>query len=411
MSHYTNDSCRICNSSNLKLALPLQASPLADSYINIDLLHKKQEVFDMSVFLCDECGLVQLTSVVAAEDIYIDYLYRTTTSLGLPEHFIQSAKDISKKYNLKKDSFIMDIGSNDGSLLKGYQQLGMKVLGIDPAQEIAKEATLNGIETLSIFFSKDIALELSEKYPKASIINCNNLIANIDNLNDFVLGIKNMLHENGIFICETSYLQSLIENMVFDTIYHEHLSYYGLKPLEYLFHKNGLKIVDAQIVDTKGGSLKCFIEHDKNQQVSDSILEIKDSEEKFDLYSQNTFDIFYKKINLEKSNLIKILSDLQKNNKLVYGYGASNSTTTLLYHYELNPYFKTIIDDNDIKINRYSPGFHIPIVSSEIIYKKVPDAIVIFAWRFADAIIKKHEKYLEDGGKFIIPLPKLKIIG
>jgi len=411
MSHYTNDCCRICNSKDLSLALPLKASPLADTYITRSMLDTTQEIYDMSVYLCNNCGLVQLTSVVAPEDIYIDYLYRTTTSVGLPEHFNKSAQDISKKYNLKENSFIMDIGSNDGSLLKGYKQLGMKVLGIDPAQEIAKEATQNGIETLAIFFSKDISLELGKKYPKASIINCNNLIANIDDLNDFVAGVKNMLDENGVFICETSYLQSLIENMVFDTIYHEHLSYYGLKPLEYLFQKNGLKVVDAQIVNTKGGSLKCFVEHDKKQNVSNNVLKIREDEKQFNLYTQKTFDIFYKKIELEKSKLINILSDLQQNQKKVYGYGASNTTTTLLYHYELNPYFNIIMDDNKIKINRYSPGFHIPIISSDIIYEESPDVIVIFAWRFADTIIRKHEKFLKNGGKFIIPLPELKIIG
>ncbi len=411
MKSYKNNRCRVCDSDNLEEVLFLNSSPLADNYISKEQLDTKQELFDMNVSLCNKCGLAQLLTVVEPQEIYIDYLYKTTTSIGLPKHFVDSASSIIEKYNIKKESFIVDIGSNIGSLLQGYKNFNMNVLGIDPAIEIAKEASLNGIETLPIFFNSKTASEIVKNYSKAKIINSNNMMANIDKINDLVKGIKILLDDDGIFVMETSYLLHLIENMVFDTIYHEHLSYFGLKPLQYLFEKNGLKIVDAIIVDTKGGSLKCFIEHDKNQKVTQNVIDIQSNEAIHKLYDANIFEKYMSKINLQKDLLLQALQDIKKDSKKVYGYGASNTTTTLLHHFEIAKYFDYIVDDNEIKIGRYCPNNHIPIVSSEKIYEDNPDYVVIFAWRFADIIMRKNKKYLDNGGKFIIPLPKYKEIG
>lgn len=412
MKSYKNTECRICNCIELDQVLDLKDSPLADSYVSKVEINSKQDLFEMNVYLCKKCGLVQLLTVVEPEEIYVDYLYKTTTSVGLPQHFIDSAAEIIKKYQISKNSFIIDIGSNIGSLLSGYKNLGMKVLGIDPAVEIAKEATSIGIETLPIFFTANTAKEIVYKYGKAKIINSNNMMANIDKINDVVHGIKILLDNDGIFIMETSYILDLIDNMVFDTIYHEHLSYFGLKPLQYLFEQNGLKVVDVKIVETKGGSLKCFVEHNKNQEVSAALKELENLENQRGLYENNIYKTYMKKINHQKDIICKSLQSISDEGKIIYGYGASNTTTTLLHHFEIAKYFEAILDDNEIKIGRYSPNFHIPIKNSNVIYdEKTPDYIVIFAWRFADIIIAKHKKYLENGGKFIIPLPEYKVIG
>jgi SAM-dependent methyltransferase len=390
--------------------MQLQASPLADSYISKKDLDKKQKLFDMNLYLCEECGLVQLLTVVEPLDIYVDYLYKTTTSMGLAKHFVDSASNIINRYKLDKNSFVVDIGSNVGSLLSGYKNLGMQVLGIDPALEIAKEATANGIETLPIFFTQNTAKEIVKNYSKAKIINSNNMMANIDTINNLVVGIKELLADDGIFVMETSYLLHLIDNMVFDTIYHEHLSYFGLKPLEYLFKKNGLKVVDAEIVSTKGGSLKCYVEHDKGQEVSKNILEIRDIERKRKLYEESIYQDYILKISLEKKHMLDFLEKVKNERKTVCGYGASNTTTTLLHHFEIAEYFDYIVDDNDIKIGRFSPNYHIPILSSDVIYDKKPDYIVIFAWRFKDIIMKKHQSYLKSRGKFVVPLSNFEVI-
>jgi hypothetical protein len=411
MGSYKNSQCRVCSSKNLSKVLEFEPSSVADGYISKEQFELTQELFEMDVYLCSACGLAQLLTVVQPEDIYIDYLYKTTTSVGLPQHFLDSASNIINKYNIEKRSFIVDIGSNIGSLLSGYQNLGMKVLGIDPAVAIAKEATSMGIETLPIFFTSETAKAIALKYGKAKIINSNNMMANIDTINDVVQGIKTLLCDDGIFVMETSYILHLIDNMVFDTIYHEHLSYFGLKPLQYLFEQNGLKIVDAEIVETKGGSLKCFVEHNKNQEVSSNILEITNTENSRNLYETNIYTNYMDKINIQKNLILESLQNIINEGKIVYGYGASNTTTTLLHHFEISKYFDYIIDDNVIKIGRYSPHFHIPVVSSDIIYENRPDYIVIFAWRFADIIMSQHQKFLENGGKFIIPLPNFEIIG
>lgn len=410
MNFHKNNKCRICTSDDLEDVLPLKCSPLADSYILKASINQEQKLFDMNVFLCKNCGLVQLLTVVEPEEIYIDYLYKTTTSVGLSQHFIDSAASIIKRYNLEQNSFIVDIGSNIGSLLYGYKNCGMKVLGIDPAVEIAKEATLNGIETLPIFFDLKNAKDIVNKYGRANIINANNMMANIDSINEIVIAIKELLDENGVFIMETSYILYLIENMVFDTIYHEHLSYFGLKPLEYLFLKHNLKVVDAEIINTKGGSIKCYIEHNKNQNVSQNIINIRSLEMQKGLYNNNLYKEFQIKINYQKQVIINFLDKCIMENKIIYGYGASNTTTTLLHHFEIAQYIQYIVDDNNIKIGRYSPNYHIPVVSSDIIYDNQPDYIIIFAWRFADIIIKKHQSFLDNGGKFIIPLPEFKVI-
>lgn len=409
MGHYRNDSCRVCNSKDLKIVLPLEASPLADSFVTKEQLNLEQKLYEMDVYKCSCCGLVQLIDVIEPEDIYIDYLYRTNTSVGLPKHFETAAGKIVKKFSVKKDSLVLDIGSNDGSLLQGYKNFGLKVLGIDPAVEVAKEATERGIETLPIFFNSQKADELITDYGKAKIITCNNLIANIDNLNDFVKGIKKFLDKDGIFISETSYLLGLIDSMVFDTIYHEHLSYFGIKPLEYLFEQNDLMIFDAEVVETKGGSLRFFVTHlSKKKEISANLKELKTIENNRKLYEDNIYLEYESKINKSKETLNNFINNAIKDGKKIVGYGASNTTTTLLFHFELNNKIDYIVDDNEIKIGRYSPNSHIPIYSSEKIYEDNPDYIIVFAWRYADIIINKNQKYLDNNGTFIIPLKEFK---
>lgn len=411
MGHYKNNKCRICDSENIIVVLQLEASPLADGFVTKEQLGIEQNVYDMDVYKCQECGLVQLVDVVEPEDIYTDYLYRTNTSIGLPEHFVKAAESIVSKYAIKTNSLVLDIGSNDGSLLKGFKKQGMRVLGIDPAKEVAKEATLSGVETLADFFNASLATRLVQKYGKATIITCNNAIANIDNLNDFVKGIKNILDSGGIFVSETSYLLSLMESMVFDTIYHEHLSYFGIKPLEYLFNNNGLKLFDAEIIETKGGSLRYAVAHaEENRAETESLIQLKQIENKRKLYETHIYKEFDRNINKAKNELTEFIDNALKEGKQVVGYGASNTTTTLLYHFEINDKIKYIVDDNIIKIGRFSPHKHIPIYGTNKLYENAPDIVIVFAWRFADMIIAKHQRYIEEGGTFVVPLPILKMV-
>lgn len=411
MGYYKNNRCRVCNSADIQKVISFAPSPLADSYITNTQLHTKQDLYPMDVYKCDVCGLVQLIDIIEPQDIYIDYLYRTNTSIGLPEHFIQGANEVIKRFHIPQKSLILDIGSNDGSLLQGYKNLGMRVLGIDPAKEVVKEAISKGIETLCIFFDLEEAKKLMKEYGKAKIITCNNLIANIDNLNNFMQGVKKMLDDDGVFIGETSYLLSLIDSMVFDTIYHEHLSYFGIKPLEHLCKVNGLMLFDAQVVETKGGSLRFFITHiNTSKQKSTNLLRLHEIERERFLYHKKIYAKLEDNIEKIKIKLVRFINKVLEDGKSIIGYGASNTTTTLLYHFGLNDKIKYIVDDNVIKIGRFTPHNHIPIYSPDKIYEDNPDFIIIFAWRYTDMIIEKHHQYLENNGTFIVPLKEFSLI-
>ena len=402
----TKSKCRICDSESMSKILPLKASPIADAYIKKNDIGLKQSKYDLSVFLCRSCGLVQLITVINPSILYNDFLYKTDTSLGLTDHFMKLASKMTKKLDLIKGSLVVDIGSNDGSLLLGFKNNNMVVLGVEPACGIAKDADDSGIRTWCTYFSLETSKKILDEHGRAKVINCNNTFANIDEINDFVDGFKYLLDNNGTLIIETSYIFNLIDSLVFDTIYHEHLSYCSLTPLEYLFNKHRLKVVDVETVDTKGGSIRCYIEHDIGQDVSESILEMRSNEKK--LYSLDVFNDFAFNIEKQKD---KCKAFLEKNNSTkIYGYGASHTTTTMLFHYEIYDYIEKIIDDNEIKIGRLSPYSHIPVVSSKLLYSDAPDFVVIFAWRFSDYIIEQHKKYLENGGIFIIPLPEFRII-
>ena len=408
MKQIKNNRCLICDSKTEQV-FKLAPSPVADLYT--DDINSKQEIFDLNFNLCPECGLFQLDTIVFPEDIYNEnYLYEISTSVGLEEHFFNLAKKTIQKYNLNQDSIIVDIGSNIGSLLKGYKDNGLNVLGVEPVPHIADKANKRGIKTLNNFFDEEIAKKIVLENGKADIIHANNVLANIPKLNDFMKAIKILLDENGTFIVETSYLLSLIENMVFDTFYHEHIAYFSIKPLEYLCNQNGLKLVDVEKIDTKGGSIRCFIEHNKNQKISDNLIKLKEEEIKKNLFSKETFKKYQQEIEKLKNDSLNILEEIKQKGEKIVGYGASNTTTTLMYHFELYKYIDYIVDDNPIKIGKYCPANHIPVVSSNKIYEDNIKYIYLFAWRFADVIIGKHKKFLENGGKFIIPLPELKII-
>ncbi len=255
---YRRTSCRLCNGTNLQLALPLGRTPLADAYVSSpDIV---QETFPLDLYLCHDCGFVQLLDIVSPEGIYIDYIYETVSSLGLVEHFRRYAEQVIDQYQLSSGSLVVDLGSNDGTLLRPFKEQGMRVLGVDPAREIAGKATQSGIETLPIFFNAQTAHEIREKYGRAIIITCNNLFANVDDLDDMVEGIRYLLAPNGVFTFESFYLVDYIQNMVFDFAYHEHLSYFSVKPLLKFFQKHGMELIDAKRIPTKGGSLRYSVQ-------------------------------------------------------------------------------------------------------------------------------------------------------
>jgi SAM-dependent methyltransferase len=409
MSIFHRDTCRLCGGRNLEVVLPLTPTPLADAYVpSKDTV---QEIYPLDLYLCGDCGHVQLLDVVQAGVIYRDYLYETTSSLGLVEHFRGYARETVQQFNVPGDSFVVDIGSNDGSLLRCFQQHGMRVLGIDPAVAIAQKATEAGVETWPEFFDIALARKIRDTKGQAAVITSNNLVANVDELDGFFDAIGELLAPDGVFVFESFYLVDFMRNMVFDFAYHEHLSYFSVTPLLGFCRKHGLQLTDARHVPTKGGSLRYMIQHAADGRTSSPALaEIVKQEEAVGTRRPETFRAFRTEIEKAKAALLGELERLIAGGKTIAGYGASATTTTLVYHFDLGGILSFIVDDYPAKQNLFSPGHHIPIFPSTELYTRKPDYVVIIAWRYWEPILEKHRKFLEQGGHFIVPLPTLRIL-
>lgn len=408
---YHRDTCRLCGSKNLKLVLPLKPSPLADEYIPKESLNKPQDEFPLDLYLCKSCGLAQLLDVVQAQSIYVDYIYESKSSLGLDKHFDNYAEQVLAYINPPKESLVVDIGSNDGILLRPFKKRNMRVLGVDPAVSIAQEATKQGLETLPEFFTVDLAEKIRSDYGPASIITSNNIFANVDNLIEIIHAVRSLLAEDGVYVIESFYLLDWMKNMVFDFMYHEHLTYFCVGPLQKFLNQHGLELIHVERVPSKGGSLRYTIQlKGAKRKVNSSVAELLEEEEVFGASKVETFNAYTKEIEVRKKALLCELKTIKAKGKKIIGYGASATSTTMIYHFELQPYLDFLVDEYEVKQGLYSPGCHIPVLKPEAIYDQEADYILVLAWRFAEPIIAKHQKFRKLGGKFLIPLPYLKIV-
>ncbi len=411
MKYYERKECRLCGCKKFYTALELTPTPWADDYVSSSNLEKKHDIIPLTVVICEECGHGQLTHVIDATEVYLNYTYETASTLGLGDHFKTSADYIIKKFNPKKNGVAVDIGSNDGILLKYFQDYGMDVLGIDPMPGIAEKATSNGINTWSDFFDKNTVKKIKDKHGHVDIITSNNLVADTDDLDDFISNIASLMNEESIFFFETFYFYLQIKNFVWDFTYHEHYSYFTVKPLINYFKKHGLELIDVSPNLTKGGSMRCCLQKIGGKySIDNSVNDYIELENKFNLPSKKLFQDYSDKIKNHKENFVKLINKLSKEGNKIDGYGASATTTTLVHHYDLGNELRYIYDDFKVKQGLYSPGHHIPVLPSNEIYNRKPDYIVIIAWRYYEKIISKHKDYLKSGGKFIVPLPELKII-
>jgi len=408
---FHRDNCRLCGSRDIKLVMHLEPTPVADAYFPINDGKKRQDCYPLDLCLCQDCGLVHLSDVVDPEILYGNYIYETTTSLGLVEHFRQYAQSVLSKLKPKENSFFIEIGSNDGTLLRFFQEKGMKVLGIDPAREIAKKTTEGGVETLTAFFSKELAERIKVEKGWADIIIANNVVANIDDLDDLLIGIKSLLKDDGIFIFESGYLVDTIEKKVFDNIYHEHISYLSVKPMKKFFEKHGMEFFSVDRVSTKGGSIRGYVQLKRGHHQADhSVNDLIDLETNMGIYTTEKYEGLTQELNTEKEKLLNFLHEQKNKGCTIAGYGASHSVTTFMYYFGLDQwYLDFLVDDNAIKFDTFSPGFHVPVYPSAVIYEKKPDYIIVLAWRFFKPIINKHQAFVDGGGKFVVPLPKFEI--
>ncbi len=401
--------CRLCGSHRLDLVLVLGSTPLANAFVGPAERSKPQDSFPLDVHLCSECGHVQLLDIVDPELLFRDYVYVSSTSPVFVDHFRRYAESMLSLMQLPKGSAVIEIGSNDGTLLRFFKDAGMRVLGIDPARRIAAEASASGIETLPEFFDRPLAERFRALGWDASLILANNVFAHADDLHGIADGVAHLLRRDGLFVFEVSYLADVFEKTLFDTIYHEHLSYHAVKPLIGFFERHGMELIDAVRVESHGGSLRGIAQLKGGRFAKRSrVDELVAFEERLGLQRMGAFKTFSARIAQRKAELTWLLAGLTAEGRRIAGFGAPAKATTLMFHFGLGPQMlRYLIDDSPLKQGLYSPGHHLPVVPSSALYDpaQAPEEVLILAWNFAESIMKTHQPFRDRGGRFIVPLP------
>ena len=409
-NHYKRINCRQCESDDLSLAIKLKKSPLANDYsLSKEDFHKIK--YPLDVYFCNNCKHLQLLDVVNPKKLFENYVYVSGTSPVFVEHFKNYAKYLVDKFS--GNGLAIDIGSNDGTLLRFFKNLGFSVIGIEPAKKIAEQSKRNGIKTIVKFFDPLLAETIEKQEGKAKFITANNVFAHIDNPISFLEGVRILLsRDDGVFSFEVSYLREVINNNYFDTIYHEHLDYHTLLPLKKLMLRCGFEIIDAIPINTHGGSLRVISQLKGGKYTISSSVERLIKEEKIlGLDSLVTYQKFSENIYDVGKKLKQVLKEIKLQGKSIIGYGAPAKATTLMHHFEIGEdIVDFIVDDSEWKHYLYTPGKGIPIVPQNFIRDKNPDYILILAWNFSKSIIEKNSEFKSKGGKFIIPLPEVKIV-
>ena len=410
-AHQRNEHCRLCRAPSLRQVLPLEPSPIADAYVPAAQLTEPQPRYSMDLYQCTICGHVQLLDVVSADLLFKDYIYRTSDSLGLVEHFRRSIDSLAQRFSPRPGQLAVDIGSNDGTVLRFWQERGLRVCGIDPAEQIAQEATAKGLPTRCAYFNEALGLTIRAEMGAASYVTANNVFAHADNLAGILDGIRELLADDGIFVFEVSYLVDIIEKGLFDTVYHEHLCYHSIGPLQKFFHAHGMALFDVERILTKGGSIRVFAQKLKGRQPQSAIVgELLASEKATSLDAGVPFGPLVKSLADNKARLHAELTEVRRHGGRVAGFGASATVTTLLTHFELAPLLDYLVDDNPKRSGLYSPHFHLPVLSSQILYDRPPACVVILAWQYATPILAKHRAYARDGRFFLTAMPEIKRI-
>ena len=407
-----SDKCRFCNYDLNTIFIDLGSSPLANSYLKEnDFLNEK--FYSLCTFLCQNCFLVQLKELETPENIFSDYAYFSSFSTSWLKHAKDYVNMIISRLSLDKNSLVVEIASNDGYLLQNFIGKNIPVMGIEPAQNIAKESIKKNIPTLTKFFDSQLAKNLVSENKTADLIIGNNVFAHIPCLNDFIIGLKILLKPTGIITLEFPHLLQLMKNNQFDTIYHEHFSYFSLIAAKKILEHHGLKIFDVEELPTHGGSLRLFITHFNNDQVNETLESnlVIEEEKKFGLTQINTYENYIKNIIKIKTNLTNFIENAKKDSKHVICYGAPAKGNTLLNYCGLSKtQIDYTVDKNPSKQNLFLPGTHIPIFSPDKIKETKPDFILILPWNLQEEILNELEYVKSWGCKFIIPIPEVKVL-
>ncbi len=405
-------SCRVCGSLDLEMFLDYGDMPLAGDFVFESELTEVL-LYPMDLSVCLDCSLVQILNVVSPEIIFSDYRYLSSVTKTLSDHFYSYA-ELLKNYILpKSDAFVVEIGCNDGVLLDPLQKLGVKVLGVDAAENVVELTKARGVDVINGFFGLSIAEQIVKKNGKANVITASNVFAHIDDLDDVMRGVGCLLDIDGTFIIEVHYALDLLKTFQFDTVYHEHLCYYSLHSLGVLYGRFGLTIVDVTHLSIHGGSIRVFAkrEEEAGDYIKPVVIEMLDHEIAYGINDIGVYQEFGRHVQLYKERLPSFLLERKELGRNLSGYGAAGRATILLNYCGIDcEIVEYIVDESPFRVNRYVPGVNIKIVPRSTLETNPTSDCLITAWNYCDEIVGKEAQYIEQGGSFIMPLPEIGIV-
>ena len=405
----TRKACSLCGCKKLINIFSFGKSPLANNLVKSKV---KQKTYPLKVVACSSCKHLQLKHIINSKILFSKYLYTTSVSEEFVSHFQDYAKDIKKKFFNKNIDInnLLDIGSNDGCFLKELKNSKIKAYGVEPAKNLYKICKAQGLNIFNNFFDEEFVTKLKKEKLFFKAITANNVFAHIDNLNRVVKNIKKLLTNDGVFVFEVSYLRDVIEKQIFDTFYHEHLSYHSLEPLDKFFKKHSMIIFDVKRIKTHGGSIRVYVSNDKNTKAKKSVMNLLKKEETSSLNGVNNIRLFFKNVTMLKKNIAYFLNSIIKNKEGLIGYGAPAKAATILNFCNISSNaIKYIVEDSKIKQGYFMPNFMIPIVSKQTLIKNNINFkfVVIFAWNYYKKIISNNINFFKNKKVYIL-LPELK---
>jgi len=401
--------CRSCGANGLHPILSFGETPLANALVTPGETQQVDAVYPLDLVYCPSCTLVQITEEVPPEVLFRDYVYLSSFSDTTVANARAIAHRLIDQRKLVPSSLVVEIASNDGYLLQHYRDRGVPVLGIDPARNIAEVARGKGIETLDEFFTLEFAQRLVGEGRRADVIHANNVMAHVPDTNGFLRGIATLLRDDGVAVIEVPYVVEMIDRLEFDTIYHEHLCYFSLTAVNALFGRNGLRVVDVELLPIHGGSLRIF--GAVAGEPSAAVTKMLDDERAWGVSSVGAYDDFSRRVDALSENLRALLARLKSEGKRIAAYGASAKGTTLLsYTHMGGETIDFVADRSTAKHGKLTPGTHIEILPAEELVQRMPDYALMLVWNFAEEILKQQDEYRRRGGKFIIPLPEVTIV-
>lgn len=404
-------NCRICGSPDLEPYLDLGLMPLANAIRDPGDTSEEFRA-PLAVVLCPRCSLSQLTAVVPAPRLFSHYVYRSEISGTWRSHCERFAREARAEAGLEDGALVVDIGSNDGTLLAAFHRDGFRAVGVDPAANLAPIARTKGVEAVTAFWGRAAAARLVAEHGRPSLITATNVVAHVDDLDDFVGGVCDALAERGRFVLEVPYIGDFLEKSEFDTIYHEHLSYFLLRPLLELARRHGLRAAYARRIPIHGGGLRLYLERgEQAREEVQSVRAILAFEQDAGVHGIRPYKVFARQVRSIQRDLRETLQRLAAGGRMVAGFGASAKGATLLNSIGATPReIAYIVDDTPDKQGKLAPGTRIPIVSFDALSTRRPDDLVILAWNFVEEILERTESYARAGGRYIIPVPALRYI-